>query len=86
MTRLLKKLSRRMDTDRGSLSKERVALEPMLQGPVNWSKISKMMEDTLTHLAKKQNARTVQVTEEPLVGIMEIVDSDHNSPFVQGTV
>lgn len=40
------------------------------------------MEDALTQLTKKSDARVAQVTAEPLIGIIENHEKDHNLAFV----
>lgn len=78
ISRLLEETSNRMDTDQDSLTVERVALEPALEGSRNRTEVSDMMENALNQLTNRLDARVTQVMKKYLTGIIENFDDDHN--------
>lgn len=55
--------SGRMDTSRGSVIDDHVALAPTLEGPIYRSKFNAAMESTITQLVYKLNTPVAQKTE-----------------------
>lgn len=72
-----------MSTIRDSLFAERVALDPILEGPLSRTEDKQMMKDAVYHLTNKLDAGFAQVTEDFLVAIMENIDDDHEKAFVR---
>lgn len=60
-----------------------VAPEPKIERLVNRAEVRELMEDVLTQLTNKLDARTAQVTEEFVIEIMENLENDHNLVAVQ---
>lgn len=83
ITRLLEVTSDPIDFDQDSLSIERVASDPVVEGPVIPTEVRQMAEDTVNQPTNKLDARVVQVTKDYLIGIMKNIDDDHKKAFGQ---
>lgn len=75
-----------MDIDQDCLTVGRVSTEPVLVGPVKRSKVRNMTEDALNHLPNQLDERGLQFFEEYIIGIMEIIEDDHNTLFVRSAL
>lgn len=71
-----------MNTDQGSLSLERVALNTVVEGPVNRVKARQKLGDTFNYLIDKLYPRIAERTENSLIVIMENINDDHNMAYV----
>lgn len=72
-----------MDSSGGGQVDDRVAPEPMLEGPITRTEVKEIIEIIMTQLVDKILTRIVQKTEEPLIAIEENPADDHNLVFVQ---